>query len=646
MLAAEAYVHRWLKTYSTCVDLLLAPTEFVRDKMVENGWDSGKIKVLAHFQRETGQPPEAPAADAPVLYFGRLSPEKGVVDLLRAMQQLPHIRLIVAGEGPQRAELEELIRRLELHNVEFAGHVKGARLERLIGESCFTVFPSRAYETLGKSILESYAQGRTVIATDLGSRRELVRKGETGVLYKVGDVDQLTASIAFLHARPTLAKAMGEAGLEKVRQEHAPESHYERLMEIYREVALAKSSSRRVATVPLTTTPPPKLRIAFIGGRGVISRYSGIETYYEEAGGCLAEMGHDVTVYCRNYFTPKQSHYRNMRLVRLPTLRTKHMETLLHTLLSTVHACGQKYDIVHYHTLGPAVFSYLPRMFGARTVVTVQGLDWRRKKWGRLASAALRLGEWAAATLPDRTMVVSRTLQQYFRGLYAIETEYVPNGTMLAARTQGLNLAKWGLKEDGYVLFLGRFSPEKNCRLLIEAFESFPSDAKLVLAGGSSYTDEYIAELRRRASDRVVFLDWVSGDALRELLTNAAVFVLPSDLEGLSLALLDAMGSGVCVLTSDVPENREIVDDVGFTFRAGDQKELARLLQLLLSDPAVRKQAGAAGRRRVKESYLWPQVARELERVYLDAMQHPAKLASAAEPSKEASWKESHRDAA
>ena len=621
MLAAEAYVHRWLKTYSTCVDLLLAPTAFVRDKMVSNGWDPSKVEVLPHFQRTPEEHPEAPATDAPVLYFGRLSAEKGISDLLRAMQRLPHIRLVVAGEGPQKAELQELGRRLGLINVEFAGHLKAKQLERQIAESCFTVFPSHAYETLGKAILESYAQGRTVIATDLGSRRELVHKGETGVLYRVGDIDQLTASIAFLHARPALAMAMGGAGLEKVRQEHAPEMHYERLMEIYSKVASAKLS-RRTRIVD----PPPKLRVAFIGGRGVISRYSGIETYYEEAGGCLAEMGHDVTVYCRKYFTPEQSHYRNMRLVRLPTLRTKHMETLLHTLLSTVHACRQKYDVVHYHTLGPSIFAYLPRMFGARTVVTVQGLDWRRKKWGRIASAALRLGEWAAVTLPDRTIVVSRTLQQYFRSLYSVETAFVPNGTSLTVPTPGPNLAKWGLRKDGYVLFLGRFSPEKNCELLIRAFESFPSDAKLVLAGGSSYTDAYVNELRKHASERIIFLDWVSGDALRELLTNAAVFVLPSDLEGLSLALLDAMGAGVCVLTSDVPENRELVDDIGFTFPVGDQAELARMLQLLLSDPEMRTRAGAAGRRRVKDSYLWPQIARELERVYLDAMGQPSML--------------------
>ena len=615
VLATEAYLHKWLKTYATCISLLLTPTKFVRDKMVESGWNPRAVEVLPHFQRLPQSAPPPPCDGAPILYFGRLSPEKGVSDLLKAMRSIPHVRLIVAGAGPQRTELEAQAVAFGLNNVQFVGHVNANDRDRLIAESCFTILPSHFYETLGKSILESYALGRPVIATDLGSRRELVDEGETGFLYPAGGVEQLATAIQYLYARPGLARTMGEAGLEKVRRDHSPEGHYDALMQIYSRLAPEKT-----APPVRTAAPPARLRVAFIGGRGVISRYSGIETFYEEAGECLAELGHEITIYCRNYFTPQQSHYRNMRLVRLPTLRTKHMDTLLHSFLSTLHACREKYDVVHYHTMGPSVFAYLPRLFGARTVVTVQGLDWRRKKWGRFASAALRLGEWAAATLPDRTVVVSRTLRNYFQRIYAVDTELIPNGTALTARRRGTRLSEWGLQEDQYVLFLGRFSPEKNCDLLIRAFQSIPTDMKLVLAGGSSYTDAYVKDLRRLAGDRVQFLDWVSGEALQELLTNAALFVLPSDLEGLSLALLDAMGAGVCVLASDVPENRELVEDVGFTFPSGDEAELARMLRLLIADPEMRRQAGVAGRRRVQESYLWPQVARELERVYLDAM--------------------------
>jgi glycosyltransferase involved in cell wall biosynthesis len=167
-------------------------------------------------------------------------------------------------------------------------------------------------------------------------------------------------------------------------------------------------------------------------------------------------------------------------------------------------------------------------------------------------------------------------------------------------------------------LFLGRFSQEKNCDLLIQAFERIETPVKLVLAGGSSHTDDYARQLRRHQSERIRIMDWVSGGALDELLTNAMLFVLPSDLEGLSLALLDAMGAGVCVLTSDVPENRELVEDSGFTFRHGDRDDLTRMLQLLISEPEIRKAAAARAREKVWEHYLWNRVVKQIESVYLE----------------------------
>jgi glycosyltransferase involved in cell wall biosynthesis len=176
-LVAEAYAHRWMRTYQKCVDLFLAPSRFVREKLVEHGWDDHKFAELQHFQQiYEWTRPEA-GNGAPLLYCGRLSAEKGVGDLLRAMQQLPDLRLVIAGDGPQRAELQQLAVSLGLANVEFVGHVDAGERDRLIQRSRFTVLPSHAYETFGKTILESYAGGRAVVASDLGSRRELVRHG-------------------------------------------------------------------------------------------------------------------------------------------------------------------------------------------------------------------------------------------------------------------------------------------------------------------------------------------------------------------------------------------------------------------------------------------------------------------------------------
>ena len=613
VLMAEAYIHKWLRTYSKCVAGTVAPSQFVRQKLIDNGWAPEKIEVLYHFQKLAENDGSPAQRDAPILYFGRLSAEKGIVDLLRAMRCNPDIPLVIAGEGPQRAQLERTARELRLEKVTFTGRLEGEQLHGAIARSRFTVFPSHAGEVLGKSILESYAHGKPVIATDLGSRREIVIEGQTGLLYDHGNVEELAAKVTALYADLKLTEKLGQGGRDLLAERHSPADHLAKLTRIYKNLV----EPRKLHSASEPSAGRPKLRVAFVGGRGVVSRYSGVESFYEEAGKELTALGHEVTVYCRNHFTPRMEWHNGMRLLRLPTIRTKHLETFVHTFVSTVHAIFGHYDIVHYHTLGPALFCWMPRLFGTKTVVTVQGLDWQRRKWGSVASAVLRLGEKAAIMCPDTTMVVSRSLQQYFQQRYKKETFLVPNGTRLRSRSVGRFLQSVDLTPGDYVLFLGRFSPEKNCDLLIRAYERINTSTKLVLAGGSSYSDAYIDELTSQASERVRFLNWVSGEDLEELLTNATLFVLPSDLEGLSLALLDAMGAGVCVLASDIPENREIVEGAGFLFQAGNEEELAEALRFLISNPAVREESGRVARLRIRERYLWPQIAREIEREYL-----------------------------
>jgi len=268
VLAAEAYFHKWLHTYENCVDRFLAPSLFVKEKLVEQGWSASNIDVLPHFQRLPENPSSQPAPDAPILYFGRLSTEKGVGDLLRAMKRLPRIRLQIAGEGPDRSRLEQLARSLSLANVEFFGYAQGPALQSLIANALFTVLPSRAYETLGKTILESYALNRPVIASDLGSRRELIDEGETGLLFPVGDAAQLAGAISFLYGRPELAGKMGAAGYASVRKHNSPNAHYLALTALYEQ--LAETAKKRTFLVR-DSPARAQLRIAFIGGRGVVS---------------------------------------------------------------------------------------------------------------------------------------------------------------------------------------------------------------------------------------------------------------------------------------------------------------------------------------------------------------------------------------
>jgi glycosyltransferase involved in cell wall biosynthesis len=645
VLAAEAYLHKWMRTYERCIAMFLAPSEFVRNKLIAGGFPAHRIEVLPHFQSLPSDE-QLIADEGYLLYFGRLSKEKGVYELLRAMAQLPHIPLVIAGDGPERPRLEALAKELNLNHVLFTGMVHGEKLQNLIAGCSFSIFPSHAYETLGKTILESHAWGRPVIASDLGSRRELVQHGVTGLLYPDGNREQLAHSIEFLFDRPDLIAKMGAAARHSVQENHGPDRHLEKLLDLYYRLTFAKkvlsfpavpgSPARPVSAcwrgAPEPSCPRRGIRVAFIGGRGLVSKYSGIESYYEQVGHELARLGHEVTVYCRSYFTPPIKTHNGMGVLRLPTVRSKHLETVVHTFLSTVHAMMSDCDVVHYHCLGPALFSFLPRLAGKKTVVTVQGLDWQRGKWGWLASRVLRCGEAAAVSLPNATMVVSRTLQQHYRQQYQRETIYVPNGATPAPRRYPQQLMAWGLRPDNYVLFLGRFSPEKNCHLLIDAFESLHTNMKLVLAGGSSggsnggsnggssHSDSYAQSLRRHQSERVRFLSWVSGNQLDELLSNAALFVLPSQIEGLSLALLDAMAASVCVLTSDIPENNEVVEGAGFTFRCGDQADLERMLDLLVHNPELRRQAAARQRERIQGQYLWPEIARSIEKVYYNAL--------------------------
>ena len=497
--------------------------------------------------------------------------------------------------------------------------VHGEKLQRLIAGCSFSIFPSHAYETLGKSILESYAWGRPVIASDLGSRPELLQHGVTGLLYSDGDREQLAHSIGFLFDRPDLIEKMGAAARSRVKTNHDPDLHMEKMLELYYRL----TSSKKFVSFPAARhLPRPRrsLRVAFIGGRGLVSKYSGIESYYEQAGRELARLGHEVTVYCRSYFTPPMNTHNGMRVRRLPTIRSKHLETVVHTLLSTVHAMTSDYDVVHYHCLGPALFSFLPRLVGKKTVVTVQGLDWQRGKWGRIASRILRWGESAAVSSPNATTVVSRTLQEHYRQQHDRDTIYIPNGATPAPRRVARKLIEWDLIPDNYVLFLGRFSPEKNCHLLIDAFEKLDTNMPLVLAGGSSHSDSYVKNLRTHESDKIRFLPWVEGSDLEELLSHAALFVLPSDIEGMSLALLDAMASGVCVLTSDIPENTEVVGNAGFTFQRGNQEDLKHMLNLLVHNPDLRRQSAGREHERIQNQYLWPGIARSIEKAYYDVL--------------------------
>jgi glycosyltransferase involved in cell wall biosynthesis len=367
------------------------------------------------------------------------------------------------------------------------------------------------------------------------------------------------------------------------------------------------------------------MRIAFIGTRGVPATFGGIEHHVEEVGSRLADRGHDVTVYCRaNYVPVGQAEHKGMHLVRLPTVSSKRLDAIVHSALSTIRALGQRYDVVHFHALGPGVMTPLTRYASrARVAQTVHGLDDQRAKWGSGARTLLRGGGWLSSRVPDATLVVSRTLADHYLVKYGRLTTYIPNGVEPPANAPSPQeiTTRFGLHGRDYVLFVGRLVPEKAPDLLLRAFRRVPGDVRLVLAGGSSFTDRYIESLGALAAEdkRVLLPGYVYGDTLAELYANAGAFVLPSLVEGLPLTLLEAASYGAPVVASRIGPHVEIVGDDGPGHRlvpSGDEEALASALASTVgAGPDVREGA-ARLRDRVLETYSWDRAVDAIEALY------------------------------
>ncbi|MHC4160893.1 MAG: glycosyltransferase family 4 protein [Planctomycetota bacterium] len=364
------------------------------------------------------------------------------------------------------------------------------------------------------------------------------------------------------------------------------------------------------------------LRIAFIGQKGIPARWGGVEQHVDAIATRLATRGHDVSVYVRRWYSPgRPRSYRGVRLIPRPTLRTKHADASLHSLLSSLDAVVRSYDIVHYHAIGPALFSFLPRIAGRRVVATIHALDYRRSKWGALARAALRLGERCACGVAHRTIVVSRHLADHYEGR-GVPTEYLPNGQDLLAPMPPQEIrSRLGLEGEDYLLSLGRWTPAKRVLELLEAFAALQrQDLRLVVAGGVSGLPAYAEAVRRaaRTCPGVVLPGYVEGRLKQELLSNARAFVTFSRLEGMPLALLEAMSLGRACLASDIPPHRELLGAAAGLLRPAETsaQRVAALQELLSLSAAERVSLGQAARRHVAAAHDWEPIVDRLEALY------------------------------
>lgn len=334
-----------------------------------------------------------------------------------------------------------------------------------------------------------------------------------------------------------------------------------------------------------------KLSIAMFGQKRIPSREGGVEMVVEELCTRMVAQGHNVTCYNRGghhvsgskYDSKRLKEYKGIKLKTVPTIEKKGLAAVSSSFFAALCCAFGKYDVVHIHAEGPAFFCWLPKLFHKRVIVTVHGIDWQREKWkSGFGSKFIHKGEKNAVKYADEIIVLSKGVQDYFEKIYGRKTVFIPNGVSNhIERKPQIIKNKFGLDKDEYILFLGRLVPEKGIKYLIEAFKQVDTEKKLVIAGGSSDTSEFENEMKELAKEdkRIIFTGFVQGQELEELYSNAYVYALPSDLEGMPLSLLEAMSYGNCCLVSDIPECAEVVEDKALIFKKADVKDLQSKLQ-------------------------------------------------------------------
>ena len=369
------------------------------------------------------------------------------------------------------------------------------------------------------------------------------------------------------------------------------------------------------------------LKIAMFGHKRW-SREGGVEIVVKELCTRMAKKGCKVTCYNRSghhvsgaeYDGVNKTDYKGITQKYVPTIEKKGLAAVSSSFFAALYSAFGKYDVVHIHAEGPAFFSWLPKMLGKRVVVTIHGIDWQREKWqSGFGAKFIRQGEKNAVKYADEIIVLSKGVQNYFKDTYGRKTHFIPNGVNRPKiREADLITEQFGLTKDSYILFLGRLVPEKGIRYLIEAFKESKIDKKMVIAGGSSDTDSFMKELKDLAKDddRIIFTGFVQGQMLDELYSNAYIYTLPSDLEGMPLSLLEAMSYGNCCLVSDIPECAEVVEDKALIFKKSDVADLREKLQDACDHPEKVMQMKKQTADFICEKYNWDDVVEETMKLY------------------------------
>ena len=379
-----------------------------------------------------------------------------------------------------------------------------------------------------------------------------------------------------------------------------------------------------------TEQKPHKMRIAMIGHKRVPSREGGVEVVVWELAQRLRDQGYEVDCYNRagylgsthNYerVEGKKGYYKDgIRIITVPTVSNGKFNAIIYSVLATIRALFGHYDVIHYHAEGPCLMLWLPKLFGIRVVATIHGLDWQRAKWGNFASKMLKAGEKIAAKHADEVIVLSKNVQEYFEKEYGRSTLYVPNGIDCPEKKKpDKMLEKYGLRGKDYIFTLSRIVPEKGLHYLLDAYRNIETDIKLVIIGGSGNAEEYMKEITEEAKrdHRVIMTGFIQGQLLEELCSNALMFVMPSDVEGMSISLLEAMSYGNCCLVSDIKENIEVIEDKAATFKAGNVADLQSKLSFLLENPDCIENYRKNAESFICNKYNWDRMTEQTIKIY------------------------------
>ncbi|MBU0731980.1 glycosyltransferase family 4 protein [Patescibacteria group bacterium] len=371
------------------------------------------------------------------------------------------------------------------------------------------------------------------------------------------------------------------------------------------------------------------MKIAMIGQKGIPAIYGGIERHVEELSVRLVDAGLDVSVYTRPHYSQSDKKtYRGIKMISTPSLHSKHFDAISHTLTSAVDAMKKDFDVYHFHAVGPALLSFLPRIFRpkAKVVVTFHCIDRQHQKWGRMARLMLWLGEWAACKFAHEVVTVSKTLRHYCYEVYNRKTIYIPNGiSNVQNEKPSIIESEFGLEKDGYIVMVARLVQHKGVHYLIDAYNQIHgTDKKLVIVGDTAFTDDYVAKVKAMAKDNpnIIFTGYQSGRALNELFSNAYMYVHPSESEGLPIAVLEAAAYGRCVLASDIPANLEVVKECGLVFENKNVDDLREKMEMLLASPEEVEKTGKIARKYVLKHYNWDDIAKQTKRLYTKLQDH------------------------